>query len=253
MKKVPISLVVITLNEEKNLARCLSSVPFADEIIVLDSGSTDQTETIAKSFGAKFQREYWRGYALQKRRALELASHDWVVSLDADEALDDEAQKSLMESWQSVIEAGKFARSNFYLGRWMRHGGMYPDYQIRYFNRQKVNWSKDLVHEKIEAQNVQLLKGNILHWSAQSLSQQVKTIDDYSALRAQEMAKSGVLFSPLKMLIKSKTRFLASYFAKRGFLDGTQGLIAAAFAGYSVFLRWAKLYEIQRKDRKSNS
>lgn len=246
----PITLTVITLNAESDIARCLKSVPFASDVVVVDSGSTDRTVEIAESLGARVFREEWRGFGPQKRRATELAKYDWILSLDADEALSPESQNELQTLFASAlpldVEAFAFPRLSFHLGRWIRHGGWYPDWQIRIYNRRHANWSTASIHEKIEAQRVRKVKAPIQHWVFKNLSDQIQTNNRYSSLGAEELVKSGRGFSLFNLFVKPQVKFLECYIWKRGFLDGIPGLIIAVGAAYSVFLKWSKLWEIQR-------
>lgn len=264
MQKYPISLVIITLNEEKNIERCIRSVPFAAEVVVLDSGSQDRTVDIARKLGARVFVETWRGFAKQKIRATALALNDWVLSLDADEALSPELAQELTEILNSTIsvpvsapvnsqmlkEAYAMPRMTYYFKRWMRHSGMYPDYQTRLFNRKQVSWLDANVHERIVAKNVEYLKHPILHWSFADLSHQISTVNKYSSLRALDFKSANKKFSFFKMIFKMKTKFIETYLFKQGFRDGMPGLIASIVSAYATFLRWAKLYEIEINENK---
>lgn len=243
----PLSLVVITQNAEVHIARCLKSVPFASDIVVLDSGSEDRTVAIAKSLGARVFEEEWRGYGPQKRRATELAQTDWVLSLDADEALSDASQIEL----QALLvqppscDAFAFPRLSFHMGRWIRHGGWYPDWQVRLYSRLRANWSADPIHEKVQCKDVRRLKSPILHWVFKDLTDQVQTNNRYSSLGADQLFMKGRAFFLFHLITKPWVKFIETYVWKRGFLDGMPGFIIAVGAGYSVFLKWAKLWERQ--------
>ncbi len=249
--KLPLSLIVITLNEEKNIERCIRSVPFASDILVLDSGSTDRTVDIARKLGARTLQEPWRGYARQKIRATALARNEWVLSLDADEALSELAQKEIVELFQTSqpatdIDAYSFPRKANYLGRWMNHTGMYPDRQTRLYNRARTQWKDAQVHEKIEAKSVREFSGDILHWPFIDISDQIQTINRYSSLRANELMEQNQKISSLKMVTKTVSKFFETFFLKKGFLDGQEGLIASIVTAFSTFLRWSKLRELQK-------
>lgn len=247
VKKLSLSLVLITKNEAHQLERCLRSVPFASDVVVLDSGSTDATVETAKALGARVFIEEWRGFGLQRRRAVELAAHDWVLCLDADEALSPELAAEIQARFAELDTktAYRFPRLSFHLGRWIRHGGWHPDWQLRFFNRQHSTWSEAPVHEKVQAAQIGDFRSNLLHWVFRDLSHQVHTNDRYSTLQAQELHAKGVRSSLLKMLIKPKVKFWECYLFKLGFLDGRAGLVIAVGAAYSVFLKWSKLWEIQ--------
>lgn len=253
MNKLPISLVIITLNEEANIARCIQSVPFADEVIILDSGSRDKTLEIARGFnGVRSFYEPWQGYAKQKIKATSLAKNDWVLSLDADEALSEEAVREIVELFKTShsCDAYTLPRKNWYCGKWMRHGGMYPDYQTRLFRRSLARWTESEVHEHVVAKNNKKLKSPILHWSFKNIVHQIETINRYSSLRAVDFEKQGKKFSASKMFVKTISKFFETYILKRGFLDGVQGLMVSFVSAFATFLRWAKLYERGLENRK---
>lgn len=245
MQKLPLSLVVITLNEEKNLKRCLQSAPFVSEIVVLDSGSTDKTKEVAESMGAKFVYEKWRGFGGQKAYAVELASYDWVLSLDADEALSEDLQLEIQNNFIKFNEQTGYQipRLSFHLGRWIRHGGWHPDYQLRLFNRKFSKWSLSDVHEKVISPNIDHLKHNILHWVFEDLGTQVQTNNKYSSLLAKGLIEKNKSVSGGKIIIKTIVKFVELYVFKKGFLDGVPGLIIAIGGAYSVSLKWSKLWE----------
>jgi glycosyltransferase involved in cell wall biosynthesis len=249
--KLPISLVVVTLNEEANIERCLNSVPFASDIVIVDSFSTDRTVEIAQKMGATVHQEKWRGYGPQKALAVGKAKNDWILSLDADEALSPELQAEILAKFQTLKpEVGyELPRKSYHLGRWINYGGWYPDAQLRLFNRQHSNWSSDSLHEKVQVKSKERLDHNMLHWVFESLSDQVITNDKYSGLGAENLAKSGTKFSMLKLIFKPWTKFIENYIIKRGFLDGLPGFIIAVSSAYSIFLRHAKLWEIEMKKR----
>ncbi|HMN68093.1 MAG TPA: glycosyltransferase family 2 protein [Bdellovibrionales bacterium] len=246
----PLSLIVITLNAEKHIARCLQSVPFASDVVVLDSGSSDRTVEIARALGARVFVEEWRGFGPQKRRATELAGADWVLSLDADEALSLEAQEELrarLAGDMSGPDAFAFPRLSFHMGRWIRHGGWYPDWQIRLYDRRRAGWSRDVLHEKVQAERVERLRRPLHHWVFTDLTDQVRTNNRYSGLGADQLANQGRRFSLFHLIVKPKVKFFEVYVWKRGFLDGMPGFIIAVGAAYSVFLKWAKLWEREQK------
>lgn len=244
----PVSLVVITRNAEEHLARCIKSVPFASDIVVVDSGSTDATVQIAKNLGARVFVEEWRGFGPQKRRATELARTDWILSLDADEALSDQAQEELKNllKQEPEPEAFAFPRLSFHMGRWIRHGGWYPDWQIRLYDRRRANWSEAQIHEKVQALAIERFREPILHWVFKDLSDQVQTNNRYSTLGCETLLEKGRSFSIFNLIVKPIVKFIETYLWKRGYQDGLPGFIIAVGAAYSVFLKWAKLWEHQR-------
>lgn len=244
----PLSLIVITLNAESHIARCLKSVPFASDVVVLDSGSTDRTVEIAEQLGARVFREGWRGYGPQKRRATELAKNDWILSLDADEALSEQSVAEVQALLQAPppAEAYAFARLSFHMGRWIRYGGWYPDWQTRLFDRRRANWSTAMLHEKIEASRVERLHAPLFHWVFKDLTDQVQANNRYSGLGCETLVGRGRKFSLFHLLTKPGVKFVETYVWKRGFLDGMPGFIIAVGAAYSVFLKWAKLWEREK-------
>lgn len=248
-KKLPLSLVVITKNEESNIRRCLGSVPFASEFLVVDSFSTDKTCEVAQSLGAKVVQESWKGYGPQKKRATELARYDWILSLDADEALSPELQGEIQQKFDKLDPSVgyEFPRLSFHLGRWIHFGGWHPDWQLRLFNRQFSQWPDSQLHERVQSKSTQRLNHNILHWVFESFSDQVHTNDRYSTLQAQQMFDQGRRFSIVSLIFKPYSKFIELYFFKRGFLDGLAGFMIAVSAGYSAFSKWAKLWELEKK------
>jgi glycosyltransferase involved in cell wall biosynthesis len=248
--------VIITLNEQDGIARAIESATFCDDIVVLDSGSTDETCKIARDLGARVFLEEWRGFELQKQRATELAKHDWVLSLDGDEAVGSllrEQITELLSSWADgtdqshfTIDGYRFPRLTFNLGKWIRHGGWYPDLQLRLYNRTRSKWKGGVLHEKVSAKKVERLNGALLHYPFKDHAEQVSTNNRYSGLGAEALFKQGFRFKKWKLIFKPITKFVEVYLFKRGFLDGLPGLIIAVGAAYSVFLKWAKLWEIEK-------
>lgn len=254
--KLPISLVIITLNEAEGIARAIESASFCDDIVVLDSGSTDETCSIARDLGARVFLEEWRGFQAQKQRATELAKNDWILSLDGDEAVGSDLREELTElltKWAKgedqshfKVDGYKMPRLTFNLGRWIRHGGWYPDLQLRLFNRTRAQWVGGQVHEKVAAQKVERLKGTLLHYPFSSHAEQVATNNRYSGLGAEALFSKGERFKMSKLFLKPISKFLETYVVKRGFLDGLPGFIIAVGASYSIFLKYVKLWEIQK-------
>jgi glycosyltransferase involved in cell wall biosynthesis len=273
MSKLSLSVVIITLNEEENLSRCLTSVKdWAGEVVVVDSGSTDRTVQIAESLGAKVIFQEWLGFGAQKKFAVDCAKFDWVLSLDADEQCSPELIEWLRTEFKFLKQEQiySFSRKSFYLGRWIRGGGWYPDYQARLFHRKYAQWNTDSIHEKVvpqpETQQLKIIVENfgarkskslksvyvkidrpILHFVFKNISHQVSTNNRYSSLQAAALLDRGVKFSWAKLLFKPISKFLECYLIKLGFLDGAVGFLIAYSAGYSAFLKWAKLWELQKR------
>lgn len=245
---LPLSLVIITLNEEKNIRDCIQSVPFASDIVVLDNFSKDKTKEIAESLGARVIQHEWLGFGAQKNKATEFAKYDWVLSLDADERLSAELQTEIKKDFATLKKdvGYQLPRLSFHLKRWIRHGGWYPDYQLRLFHRKYSKWTLDAIHERVESPAVQKLKSPIQHYVFNSISHQVLTNDRYSSLQAQSLHKKGQRFSLFKLITKPGVKFFENYIFKLGFLDGVAGFIIAFSSGYSVFLKHAKLWELEK-------
>jgi glycosyltransferase involved in cell wall biosynthesis len=240
---IKISAAIITFNEERNIARVIESLRCCDEILVLDSGSNDRTVEIASKLGARVEEASWHGYAAQKNIAAELATYDWVLSLDADESLSEALEA---EIWQIKKNGPKFdgytmPRLAQYLGRWILHSGWYPDRKIRLFNRKKAKWVGEFVHESVKVEGqVGHLKSNLLHFTCDSLSEHLRTMDSYTTLAAQEMVSRGEIASLDRLLIEPPWIFLRTYFVKLGFLDGAEGLAIAYMGAFYNFVKYSK-------------
>lgn len=248
--RLPISLVVIVKNEEHNLERCLrSAAEFVNEIIVVDSGSADATQAVALKYNAYFLYNEWRGFGAQKKYGALQAKNDWILSLDADEELSFELKAEINEKFNLLkdVEAVAFPRISFHLGQWIRHGGWFPDYQIRLFNKRYSMWNESQIHEKVESSTVIYYTQPIHHFVFKDLASQVKTNNRYSGLQALDLYNRGTQFSYLKTIFKPISKFIECYIIKLGFLDGFPGFIIAISAAYSVFLRWCKLWELQKQ------
>jgi glycosyltransferase involved in cell wall biosynthesis len=244
-----LSLAIICLNEEALIERCIRSVPFATDVVVLDSGSTDRTREIATALGARVFNEDWRGFRAQKQRATDLCKNDWVLSLDADECLSESSIREMADllSKSLVSDGYEIPRLSWTMGRWIRHGGWYPDLQLRLFNRTKATWQGgEHVHERVSAANVGRLREPIEHFPFENLAEQIATNNRYSGLGATELHSRGVRFSLAKIFWKPISKFLETYLLKRGFADGLPGFIISVGAAYSVFLKFAKLWELER-------
>lgn len=251
MKKYKLSLAIITLNEENNIRRCIESASWADEIVVLDSGSTDATREVAASLGAKVFNEPWRGFTGQKNRLSELCSGDWILNLDADEALGEglrEEIESFLENVDSKkVQGLEFPRRSFHLGKWINHGGWYPDRQLRLYHRESAKWEGGALHERVQVENFERAKHCVRHWVFKDLADQVAANNRYSSLGAEVLVEKGKGFSLFLMLTKPLSKFLETYLFKRGFLDGMAGFVISVGAAYSMFLKYAKLYYMEKQ------
>ena len=246
-----LSVVIITLNEDANLARTLPSVAWADEIVVLDSGSTDRTRQVAETFKARFYVEEWKGFAAQKNSALAKATGDWILSLDADE----EVEPALAEEIRTVLDANPSVagfwvpRKNFFLGRWIKHGGFYPDPKLRLFRRGVGSFEHRLVHEDLKLNGeAASLKNHLVHNAYPTLDSYIEHMNRYSALGAQmAVAKGPRGFSLIDIALRPKLTFLYNYVFRLGFLDGREGMLLHAYHATSVSWKSAKAWELSRK------
>lgn len=238
-----ISATIITLNEEDNIVRAIESLLCCDEIVVVDSGSTDRTCERAARLGARVVRHSWLGYAGQKNFAASLATHDWILSIDADEALSELLGGEICEIKLAEAECDAYdmPRLAQYLGRWIRHSGWYPDRKIRLYHRERAQWVGDLVHESVRTiGRVGHLDGNLLHYTCDSVSQHLRTLDRYTSLAAQERRRAGHQSSWWRLLADPPFTFLKSYVLQQGFRDGLPGVAIANFAALYVFLKHFK-------------
>ena len=247
----PLSVVIITFNEEQNIERCVQSVKaVADEIIVLDSFSTDQTVSIARSLGATVHQEKFRGYIGQKNLAIQLASHNYVLSLDADEALDEKLVASILDVKKDFsCRAYRMNRCTNYCGHFIRHGLWYPDPKIRLFDRRCARWAGMNPHDKIEVDqpfSVGQLSGDILHYSFTTPDDLVWQNNRLSSISAASLYAQGRRSSWFKILARPAWAFMNGYFFRLGFLDRFDGFVIAIHTSHQVFMKYSKLYRLQR-------
>jgi glycosyltransferase involved in cell wall biosynthesis len=254
----PLSVVIITFNEEQNIARCIASVKgLADEIIVLDSYSTDRTVEIAKENGASVYQEKFRGYIAQKNLAMQFAKHDYILSLDADEALDEVLSNSILAEKRTLRHrAYKMNRCTNFCGRYIRHGLWYPDTKIRLFDRRIGTWGGLNPHDRIQLREgftAKRLEGNILHYSFASIDDLVWQNNRLSSIAATSMFNTGRRSSIARMILHPSWAFLNGYILRLGFLDGIDGFTIAINTAHQVFLKYSKLYRLQRGQTKKFS
>ncbi|MBS4095638.1 MAG: glycosyltransferase family 2 protein [Sulfuricella sp.] len=247
--KLPLSAVIITRNEETRLAACLESVSFADEIVVVDSGSTDKTLEIALQYGARIFRQDWLGFGRQKQFAVMRASHDWVLCLDADERVSAELRASIEEVMRNpVFGAYRFPRRNRFMGRWLYHGEGYPDWSLRLFHRAHSRWSEDVIHEKVLMDtSLGTLRGDLLHESEESLAAYLQKQNSYTTLQAQTLHGKGKRAGVARLLVSPLLRFVKFYFVRLGLLDGVPGLVHILIGCFNSFAKYAKLRELNRE------
>ncbi|MGH7388813.1 MAG: glycosyltransferase family 2 protein [Candidatus Rokuibacteriota bacterium] len=250
MTAARLSAVVVTLNEEERLRACLESVAWADEIVVVDAESHDKTVQIAREFTDRVLVRPWPGFAAQKNFGLEQASGDWLLSLDADEEVSPELRDEVSALLRAPAAADGYAvpRRNIFLGQWIRHGGLYPDWQVRLFRSGRGRFVARDVHESVEVDGaVGRLAGHLVHRSYRDLSDFFERAHRYSTLAARDAVRRGRTARARELLFRPVGRFLAMYVAQRGFLDGRKGLLLAALYAYYVFMRTAKVWEVARR------
>lgn len=246
---LPISCAIIVYNEEKNLSRCLPSLDFVDEIIVIDSGSTDGTVSLSKEYGAKVIQRQFTNYADQKNFAVEQCKNDWVLSLDADEVVSLPLRseiEALFRVGPPQFSACSIPRLMFYLGKWIRFGGFYPNRQLRLFRKSSGKFMGAL-HERVQVQGkVFKIQAPILHYSYQNISHHLQFIDRYSTLFAEEESKKGKKSSVVWAIGKGLYKSFYMYWIRLGILDGKVGLVLAILGFYYNFLKYLKLYETNK-------
>jgi len=245
---VPVTVTIITLNESRHIAAAIDSAAWADEILVVDSGSTDDTVSIATAKGVRVMSRTWPGYVDQKNYAASVASHDWIFSLDADERVTPPlaAEVRTIVDGNSTTRAFRVPRVTFHLGRWVRTTDFYPDYQTRLYDRRAARWQGKYVHESVVADGpVGQLKNELQHYSYRDLSDHLDRINQYSTLAARQMHESGRRATPIDLLLHPPAAFLRNYLVRGGFADGMAGLTISLVNAYSVLLKFAKLWELQ--------
>lgn len=257
--RVKISACIIAKDEADRIGPCLDSVSFCDEIVVLDSGSRDGTVALCRSKGARVLETDWPGWIAQKNRAVDAARHDWILSLDADERVDPAlraAVEALRDARSGEEPEGPVAyevtRLNRYLGRWIRHGGWYPEWRIRLFDRRHARWGGVDPHDRVEVRGRlgRLRDGNLLHHSYRSLADHVRQMDRFTGVSAGEMLARGRRPGLWGLCVRPPFHAFRMYVLRRGFLDGWPGFVSATMFGWYVFLKYAKAWELQREERR---
>jgi len=244
-----LSVTVITRNEAADIAAALDSVAWADEIVVVDSHSTDDTVAIARARARQGIVRDWPGYAAQKNFAASVASHDWILSLDADERVTPELGKEIraLLAASPSCQAYRVPRVTWHLGRWIRSTDWYPDHQLRLYDRRAAKWTGQYVHEAVTVDGaIGTLKGELLHYAYRDVTDHLETIDRYTTLAARQMYENGRRVDALALAAHGPLAFLRNYVARGGFRDGSVGLIVSSMNAYYVFLKYAKLWELQR-------
>lgn len=242
-----VSIAVIALNEVDRIEKLLVSAQFADEIIVVDSGSTDGTISLCERYGARVIHQEWLGYAQQKQKAMMATRNEWVLNMDADEVVSDELRSEIetaLATTPDTVNGYRMPRLSWYLNRWIRHGGWYPDKKVRLVRKNKSRWSSDALHEKLEVEgDVETLKGDILHYVYRNISDQIQTINTFSTTVATAKGKKGTWFL-IGGVFHCIGKFLECYVWKLGVLDGLPGLVIAMNSAGYVFLKHAKSWEM---------
>jgi glycosyltransferase involved in cell wall biosynthesis len=245
-----LSVTIITHNEAARVAAAIASVAWADEIIVIDSGSSDRTVEIARPLATRVEVRPWPGYAEQKNYAASLASHDWILSLDADERIGDTLGSSL-RAWRSRDPSAfgyRMARTSLYLGTWIRTTDWYPDYQLRLYDRRVGRWQKSRVHESVTVPGpTKVLEGEIEHHPYASVSDHLQRMDRYTSLAALDLLDRGAKATSLGLLVHPPAALFRNYVLRRGFTQGRAGLAVSLLNSYYVLLKQVKLLELQSK------
>ncbi len=240
-----LSAVVVALNEAENIERCVkAALAAADEVVVVDTGSTDATADVARSAGARVVELDWRGFAQTKNAAHSYAQNDWILSLDADEVVTPELARSIREFMRGADgKTGKICRLPFYCGRKIRHSGWFPDKKVRVFDRNRARWVGEYVHETLECEDKAVeLKGFLLHYTVSSVAGHVQTVNRYSDLQAEEYLRKGKRVTWFHLLVKPVYVFFNILLVRRGFLDGKAGWLIASVSAFSYFLKYAKTW-----------
>ena len=243
-----LSVAIITFNESRNLPRCLASLEgVADEIVVLDSFSSDDTVSLATAAGARVEQHAFDGHIQQKNRAIELCSHPLVLSLDADEALDDTLRASILQAKESPEIAYSFNRLTNYCGKWVKHTGWYPDVKVRLFRKGEARWGGVNPHDKIELKGgaeAQHLPGDLLHYSYYTREDHLRQIEYFSGIAAQELHARGKTSNWGLIFVKVVAQFFKSFFLKAGYLDGATGWTISRLSAYATYRKYRKLRDL---------
>lgn len=256
MSREKVSVTIITFNEEANIRACLESVRWADEVVVVDCGSTDKTVEISREYTDKVFHNPWPGHKEQKNFAIAHASHLWIFSLDADERSTDELRDFICAELERPAHDGyRFPRKNHFLGRWIKYGGWYPDRVLRLFRRDRGAFGGKNPHDKVIIENgsVATPDAPILHYTYRSVAHYAEKVNSYTNIMARERFDAGASGRAALFLAptKSVTKFFEVYFFKRSVLDGFPGLIIAMVSAYATFLRYAKVWELSRSDQQN--
>ncbi|MCB0358910.1 MAG: glycosyltransferase family 2 protein, partial [Bdellovibrionales bacterium] len=258
----PISGIVVAFNEEKHIGDCLDSLAFCDEVLVVDSFSTDRTVEIARGRGATVIQREWPGYRAQKAFALQQAQHEWIINIDADERVSPELRENVLrvlEGRCDELNGGEEVvgfqvnRLVFYLGRWWRQGGWYPEYRLRFFKRSRVSWGGEEPHEKVIPHGrTSKLDGDIYHFTYNDMADQIDRLNHFSSAAATALFEREAKLKLRHLLLNPWIRFFKFYILKRGYREGLAGFIVAVLEGFYTFIKYAKLWESYFNQRKTN-
>jgi glycosyltransferase involved in cell wall biosynthesis len=242
-----ISAIIITYNEEKNIRRCLLGLDWVDEIVVVDSHSTDDTKKIASEFTQRVFDIRFEGFGKAKQYAKDKASHQWILSVDADEVVTEDLEEEI----QTLIRAEDslngyyIPRKSNFLGKWIKHGGWYPDYVLRLFKKDKAKFNHSMVHEKVQVEGkTGYLKNDLLHYTDPNFDHYLEKLNRYTSLGAEELFRKGKRAKHFCVIFKPLAVFFKMYFVKKGFLDGFSGFILAASSAFHVFSKYVKLQHL---------
>lgn len=249
--EISLSAVIITYNEERNIERCLVSLQgIADEIVVVDSFSIDKTEEICQQYKVKFIQNKFEGHIQQKNYAISCASNEWILSLDADEALSDELKKSILNiKAQPTFKGYSMNRLTNYCGKWVKHCGWYPDTKIRLVNRDFAKWTGVNPHDKLEMTNGNhsgFLNGDILHYSYYTRQDHLRQIEYFGSIASRELHEKGIKSSWFKIVYKVVAQFFKSYLLKLGILDGGTGFTISRLSAYATYVKYHKLLQLNK-------
>lgn len=251
---IKLSVIIISLNEERNIKRCLTSVKaLADEILILDSNSTDKTKEIAESFGARVIQKEFEGYVNARRDIERMATHDFILAIDADEALSEELHHSILELKKNWTKDGYYvARRTNYCGIWVNHSGWYPDRKLRLYKRKSGEWSGKYVHEKFslfQGSRAGKLKGDLLHYSYYEVKEHWERTEKYARLAALELYEAGRKTNIFQVYIKTAVKFVRVYFINFGFLDGKTGYTICKITAWGTHQKYMKLLLMQKTSK----
>jgi glycosyltransferase involved in cell wall biosynthesis len=245
-----ISVAIITQNEERNIRECLESVRWADEIVVVDNGSIDETRQICQDFPARVYLEEWKGFSSQKNSAIEKTRNEWVLSLDADERVSPDLRREIESTLEGnpLCDGYFIARKNFFLGRWIEHCGWYPDYNLRLFRKSRGRFQERAVHERVEIEGkVGYLKHPLEHYTYRSLNDFFQRMDDYSTLAAREMRNEGKKYRFFDVFFRPPFTFLQMFLLRAGFLEGYLGFLLSVLYSFYTFAKYSKLRELREE------